>query len=692
MSHPARMLGAVVLALCSFVAGAQERYDLVLRNGLIVDGSGGAPYRGDVAIRGDQIARIAPAITAPATQTIDVAGQVIAPGFIDVHVHATRGPAEGLFGVPTADNYIRQGVTTIIDGPDGGSPVPLAPFLAKLDALPKSINIGTFIGQGAVREAVVGLENRTATAEELETMRGLVAQGMTDGAFGLSSGLFYVPGIFTPTEEVVDLARVAARGGGIYISHMRDETSRVTASVEETILIGERGGLPTQVTHHKASGRPNWGKSVETLRLIDEARKRGVDATLDVYPYTASSTGLAAGLLPPWVLEGGRARMLERVKDPATRARARAEAVRIITEERGGGDPKNVVVSRCDAIPAAVGKNLAELTRGRGQEATIGNAADTLLWILEQDDCRGVFHAMDDRDVDRIIRHPAAMIASDGEVPVFGKDAPHPRSYGTFARVLAEYVRNRRVITLEQAVRKMAALPALRLKLADRGLLEAGRKADLAIFNPATVRDAATYENPHQYAVGFSRVIVNGVVVFEDGRMTAARPGKACLAVAKARQRDPDEWRAPNSSVESRDWICFRVEEPGRSPRSGVTPPETSTGATHETHLLSRAAHGSDVERLQPGDTRAADRQRRRRSPWRQRPNPGSQDHRHRGRGNPGQPGAGRHTGRDRADVRGVRLQARDRRGRRPRPHGTHAHAELPVLRRPDAAEARAGR
>ncbi len=357
-------------------------------------------------------------------------------------------------------------------------------------------------------------------------MRALVAEGMRDGAFGLSSGLFYVPGTFTPTEEVVDLARAAARAGGIYISHMRDETSRVMASVDETILIGERGGLPTQVTHHKVSGRPNWGRSIETLRVIDDARRRGVDVTLDVYPYTASSTSLAAGLLPPWMLEGGRIRMLERLKDPATRERATSETVRMIMEERGGGDPQNVVVSSCDAVPAAVGRNLAELTSGRAQPVTMRAAADTLFGIIEQGDCRGVFHAMSDQDVDRIIRHPVAMIASDGEIPVFGRNAPHPRSYGTFARVLSEYVRNRRLLTVEQAVRKMAALPAARLKLADRGLLKEGMKADVVVFDPAGVRDAATYERPHQYAEGVSRVIVNGVVVFEDGRMTTARPGR----------------------------------------------------------------------------------------------------------------------------------------------------------------------
>jgi N-acyl-D-amino-acid deacylase len=496
---------------------------LVLRNGRIVDGTGSAWYAADVGVRGDTIVRIAPSIPEPATRVIDIGGQVIAPGFIDIHSHARRG----IFEVPTADNYIRQGVTTVIEGPDGDSPVPLAPFFAKLEALPKSINIGSFIGQGSVRSAVIGNVNRRPTNEELGKMKSLVEQGMKDGAFGLSSGLFYVPGTFTPTEEVIELAKVAARFGGIYISHMRDEAAGVTASVRETITIGEQGGLPTQVTHHKIIGSSNWGQSTATLRLIDEARARGVDATIDQYPYTASSTSIQSGLLPAWALEGTRDDLRKRLSDPPTRAKIKTESVRALQFERGGGDPKNVVIARCDWDTELAGKNLAEVTRQRrGLEPTVENAAETAIWIAEQGGCSGIFHAIDEQDLERILRHPATMIGSDGEIPVFGKAAPHPRSYGTFARVLAVYVREKKTLTLEEAVRKMTSFPAQRLGLLDRGLLRPGMRADIVVFDPTRVRDEATFEKPHQYAEGFSQVIVNGQVVFERQAMTSARPGK----------------------------------------------------------------------------------------------------------------------------------------------------------------------
>jgi N-acyl-D-amino-acid deacylase len=516
-------IAAVLPFALALLPGAQTPpYDLLLRNGRIVDGSGSPWYRGDVAVRGDTIVRIAPDIADPATRAIDLQGQVVAPGFIDIHTHARAT----IFDLPTAENYVRQGVTTLMEGPDGGSPVPLGPFLAKLDALPKSVNIGSFIGQGSIRSAVIGNVDRRPTAEELDRMRAIVEQGMKDGAFGLSSGLFYVPGRFTSTDEVVGLARVAGRFRGIYISHMRDEASGVIESVKETIAIGEGGGLPAQVTHHKIVGPGNWGRSVETLRMIDEARARGVDATIDQYPYTASSTSIQAALLPAWALEGGREEMLKRLKDPATRVKIKAESARLIRLERGGGDPKNVVIARCDWAPALAGKTLAEVVRQRGLEPTIDNSAETAMWIVEQGGCQGIFHAISEEDLERILRHPATMIASDGEIPVFGKNQPHPRSYGAFARVLAVYVRERKIITLEDAVRKMTSFPAQRLGLLDRGMLRPGMKADMAVFDPAQVHDAATFAQPHQYAKGYSLVIVNGQVVFEREAMTAARPGR----------------------------------------------------------------------------------------------------------------------------------------------------------------------
>jgi N-acyl-D-amino-acid deacylase len=497
-------------------------YDLILRNGRIVDGTGSPWYRGDVAVRGDAIMRIAPTITESAARVIDVEGQVITPGFIDIHSHAR----EGIFDVPAAENYIRQGVTTVIEGPDGSSPLPIADFLARLDGLQKTINIGTMIGQGSVHAAVIGMTDRRPTDGELAKMRSLVEQGMKDGAFGLSSGLFYVPGTFSSTDEVVELAKVAARFGGIYISHMRDEASGVVDSVKETIAIGERGGLPTQLTHHKIIGTGNWGKSIETLKLVDEARKRGVDTTIDQYPYTASSTSIGAALLPAWAQEGGREKVVGRLKDPGTRPDIKSEVVRAIQYERGGGDPKNVVLARCDWDDSLAGKNLAEVTRMRGMEPTIANAAEAAIWMVEQGNCSGIFHAMAEEDLRRILSHPATMIASDGGIPVFGKASPHPRNYGTFARVLAVYVRSLNAITLEDAVRKMASLPAQRLGLTDRGLLRPGMKADIAIFDPTRVRDTATFENPHQYAEGFSTVIINGKIVLDNGTMQPARPGR----------------------------------------------------------------------------------------------------------------------------------------------------------------------
>jgi N-acyl-D-amino-acid deacylase len=518
-------------ARASSAGPAQQPYDLILRNGRIVDGTGNPWYRGDVAIRDGSIVHVAHSIGGPALRVIDVRGNVIAPGFIDIHTHARRG----IFERPLAENYVRQGVTTVIEGPDGSSPVPLGPFLAQLDSLPKSVNIGAFIGQGSIRSEVIGSVDRVATDAELQRMRELVEQGMRDGAFGLSTGLFYVPGTFTPTAEVVELARVAGRFGGIHISHMRDEAARVVQSVAETIRIGEQGGLPTQVTHHKVVGPGYHGASRETLRMIDEARARGIDATIDQYPYTASATSVQSALMPAWALEGGSSQIRSRLQDPALRERIRRETAEIIRLERGGGDPANVVISRCGFDASLAGQSLAQITSARGMEPTIANAAEVTLWLVEQGGCSGVFHAISEEDLERILRHPATMIASDGEIPAFGAGHPHPRSYGTFTRVLGRYVRERGALSLEEAVRKMSAFPAQRLGLLDRGLIRPGMKADIAVFDPAMVHDVATFDRPHQYSEGVSIVLVNGVPVLENGVMTAARPGQVLYGPAQQR-------------------------------------------------------------------------------------------------------------------------------------------------------------
>ena len=502
-------------------------FDILITGAKVIDGSGSAWFYADIGIRGDTIAAIGLLPDAGAPVRINGHGMVAAPGFIDIHSHGRRG----IFTVPTAENYLREGVTTIVEGPDGSSALPLAPFLDRVARTPISINFATMVGQGTIREQVVGTVDRPATAAELAKMKELAAQAMRDGAFGLSTGLFYVPGTYTPTEEVIQLAKVVGRMGGIHISHMRNESAQVLDSVRETIRIGEEGGLPTQITHHKIIGKANWGLSVETLRLVEEARARGVDVTLDAYPYTASSTGISA-LFPAWSLEGGQKSLLERLAAPNDRARIKAAIVENIKVDRGAGDPRNIAIANCNFDPSLAGRDLAEITRARGVGATFENAADTAIELQSKGGCSAVYHAIGEDDVVRIMQSPYTMIASDGEIPVFGQAAPHPRGYGTFARVLGVYVREKKVLTLEEAVRRMSGFPAARLKLWDRGILRPGMKADVVVFDPSTIADKADFANPHQYSVGVHEVIVNGKLVLHRDIVTAERPGKVLYGPA----------------------------------------------------------------------------------------------------------------------------------------------------------------
>ena len=509
----------LALLLPSF--GNSQDYDLIIRGGKVVDGSGNPWYHADIAIKNDRIAEIGQLSNHEAKRVIDAHGLVVAPGFIDPHTHALRG----IFEVPNAESALLQGVTTLTEGNDGSSPYPIDRHYADIDNLRISPNWAVFVGQGTIRQRVIGFGLRKATPDEMERMKQMVRDAMEQGALGISTGLFYVPGSFTSTEEVIELSKVAAEYNGIYISHIREEAAQLIDSVQETIRIGEEANIPVQITHHKVIGVENWGASIESLRLVDEARKRGVDVTIDQYPYTASQTSINA-LIPQWAQAGGREEMLSRINSAETYSTIKNEVVAKILYDRGGGDPKNVFISRNSWDPDMAGKNLAELAIDAGLEPTPENAADVVFDIIRGGGATAVYHAIGPEDVDRIMQHPATAIGSDGPVGVFGEGAPHPRQYGTFARVLGLYVRERQILSLEEAIRKMSSQSARRLGIHDRGLITKGYFADIAIFDPDEIIDKATFENPHQYAIGTKFVLVNGAVVVENGQHTGARPGR----------------------------------------------------------------------------------------------------------------------------------------------------------------------
>ena len=519
MKHLFRPL-AFLLLVAGGAAFGQD-YDVLISGGRIVNGSGNPWFEADIGVSGDRITAIGDLSGATAATQIDASGLIVAPGFIDPHTHAIRG----IFDVPTADSALLQGVTTLTEGNDGSSPWPIAEHYREIEALRISPNWAVFIGQGTVRSELIGAEDREPTPAELEQMKTMIARAMEEGALGISTGLFYVPGSFTSTEEVIELSVVAAEYGGIYISHMREEAAQLIDSVNETIRIGEEAGIPVQMTHHKVIGAPNWGASVDSLRLVDEARGRGVDITIDQYPYTASQTGINA-LIPQWAQEGGNDALLARLDSEETRQTIKNEVVERILFDRGGGDPANVFISRNSWDPSMAGKNLAQLTIEAGMDPSPENAAEVVFDILRNGGATAVYHAIGPDDVDRIMRHPATAIGSDGPVGIFGEGAPHPRQYGTFARVLGHYVRERGVISLEQAIRKMTSMTAQRLSIQDRGLIAEGFFADVAIFDADEIIDRATFEDPHQYAVGMKHVLVNGEIVVRDGAHTGSRPGR----------------------------------------------------------------------------------------------------------------------------------------------------------------------
>ncbi|HKJ00924.1 MAG TPA: D-aminoacylase [Longimicrobiales bacterium] len=511
------------LALCALVAaaacgGSGGTYDLILEGGTVVDGTGADRRVADVAIREGRIAKVGDASGDEAARRIDARGLVVAPGFIDPHTH-TRGHIRDM---PAVRPFLFQGVTTLVEGNDGSSPVPLGPFLDSVAAARPSPNFAMFIGHGSVRQRVMGTANRAPTAQELDSMKALVSQGMEQGALGLSTGLAYVPGTYATTEEVIELAKVAAAHGGIYISHMRDEGAGVLESVRETIRIGEEAGIPVQMTHHKVGGHRQWGQSEESIRLMREARARGVDVTFDQYPYTASSTGFSF-LIPKWAMSGDSLQV--RLAVPATRARIMADMLDFI-DERFGNDPERIQLVTCGFDPSLGGRTVGSILRDRGKAGTATDIAELSLEFDAAGGCGAILHSYDEGDVVRFLQSEYGMVGSDGSLVPMGEGFPHPRAYGTYPRVLGRYVREMGVITLEEAVRRMTSAPARRLGFGDRGELQEGWVADVAVFDPEEVSDRATFEDPHQYAVGMKYVLVGGELVLDDGAYTGARPGR----------------------------------------------------------------------------------------------------------------------------------------------------------------------
>lgn len=523
------MLLRIFLSLILLIPGlvppaeyaAQARFDLVISGGRIVDGTGNPWIETDLAIKDGRIAAIGKLDPANAARTIDARGMIIAPGFIDVHTHIEGG----ISSFPEAENFLQMGVTSVVTGNCGSSVVNIGEWMRKISEHGISINVATLIGHNAVRRAGMnGDFDRTPTDEELERMRSLVDAAMREGAVGFSSGLEYIPGTYAKTDELVALAKIAASYGGVYATHMRNEGLDVEKSIQESLTIGEQAGCPVEISHFKVSSKKRWGASSSTIRMIADARAKGQQVTIDQYLYSAASTGIGI-LFPSWLFEGGNEKVRERLNDASTRARVRREILEKAGRE-GFADLAFAVVANHRADTSLNGKSIAAIsTQVRGKSAP-DDQAETAIDILLNGGAQMVLHKMSEQDVAQIIRQPFTMVASDAGVYDIGGDSlPHPRGFGNNARVLGRYVREQKLIGLEDAIRKMTSLPAQTFNLWDRGLLRPGMAADIVVFNQDKISDRATFEDPKKYPVGIEYVIVNGRVTIEKGQHTGIRSG-----------------------------------------------------------------------------------------------------------------------------------------------------------------------
>lgn len=499
---------------------AGKAFDVVLSGGIVVDGLGNPRFSADIGIKGDRIIVVSgdSLEAGDADVFIAIDGLVVSPGFIDNHAHVQTTIHEH----PLAENFTRQGITTLIAGlHSGDQPWPLDEYASSLEVAP---NVGFFAGHTWTRKQVLGLENRAPDHDELQAMRDYVEETMKQGALGLSTGLLYVPANYAETEEVIELAKVASRYGGIYVTHMRNEATGLLDSVNETIRIAREADIPAHINHHKAAGVSQWGWSEQSLALIDAARADGIDITHDLYPYTASSTSSAI-LFPQWALAGGPEGFASRIADPEQLPLIKEAMREIFMNDRTGGDLSRIQFRVLRSDESYNGRTLADLAADRGLPNNLETGIELAIELQLEGGFSAIYHAMDEQDVIRIMSHPLAMFETDGDPVSYGVGYPHPRSYGAFPRVLARYVRELNVLSLEQAIMKMTSMPADQYSQTERGRIVEGAYADVVVFDPDTIRDEATYADPHRYPSGIAHVLVNGRFVIRSGALTGERPG-----------------------------------------------------------------------------------------------------------------------------------------------------------------------
>lgn len=514
-------LTLVILIFCAAICAQNSGvYDVVVKNARVIDGTGNPWFRADIGIKDGKITKIGTISETIGVRVVDAKNQIVAPGFIDVHAHT-----ENIFELPEAENFIRMGVTTLVTGNCGGSVTNVGEFLGRYSKTPLAVNLATLIAHGSVRRDVLGTQNRAPSPEELARMEEIVDKAMREGAVGLSTGLIYVPGTYAKTDEVVSLARVAKKYNGVYASHIRNEGDKVMEAISEAINIGEQTGIPVEISHFKISSKRLWGKTADTLGLVRAAREKGLPVTVDQYAYTASSTQLDT-MIPSWALEGGREEGTKRLNDEATRKKITEEIKKGLKESKFK-DFSYAVIAAHSADPSLNGKNIVEIAKIKQGKTNLDAQIAAIFELYKAGGAQMVFHKMDETDVQSIMREPFTMIASDSGVRKLGENTPHPRGYGNNVRVLGRYVRELKIISLEDAIRKMTSLPAQTFNLAGRGLIKEGFAADLVIFDEKTVADKSTFENPHQYPVGISYVLVNGKTEFADNQMTGERAGIA---------------------------------------------------------------------------------------------------------------------------------------------------------------------